>query len=195
MTDARAEVLNIGPSVMVNRSSAIRTPFRFIFVGTDQLTQNRLTIDYLIDLWARKKPSSRLTLYGQQTREIPLPEGVSVAGYIDDLGAAYDEHSIMLTPSFLPGGVKTKVLEAFSYGRPVVANAATFEGMDLTDYPLVFDDLADLEALVLAPDDYLETATAAATVGSDYLKKSHAPDRTAIAWRHAMLGKVATIAA
>ena len=185
---ARAEILNIGPSVTINRSSEVKTPLRFIFVGTDRLTQNRLTIDYLIDLWSRKKPSASLTLYGQQARDIPLPQGVSVAGYINDLGVAYDDNSIMLTPSFLPGGVKTKVLEAFSYGRPVVANTTTFEGMGLTGYPLVFDDLGDLEAFVMAPDDHLQTATEAAAVGADYLRQSHAPERTAAAWRQAMLG-------
>ncbi|AQR61178.1 hypothetical protein BZG35_05570 [Brevundimonas sp. LM2] len=186
--DARAEILNIGPSVAMQHTNAVLKPLRFIFVGTDRLTQNRLTIDYLIDLWRRLSPSASLTIYGQQVRDLPLPDGVSVAGYVDDLSVAYDDHSVLLTPSFLAGGVKTKVLESFSYGRPVVANPTTFEGMNLTGYPLVFDRADDLEAFVLAPDDHLDEAANAADVGAAYLIRSHAPDRTAAAWCKAMLG-------
>jgi len=47
------------------------------------------------------------------------------------------------------GGVKTKVLEAFAFGAPVIGNALTFESM-----PLNIADKAELVALLKSPDQH-----------------------------------------
>ena len=57
-------------------------------------------------------------------------------GFVADLNDVYAPGSILLVPAVLPGGIKTKVLEAFSFGCAVLGNPLAFEGLDIQDYPL-----------------------------------------------------------
>lgn len=134
----RAEIFTVPPFVTLRREPRplLNDQLRFVFVGTDALTQNRLTIDYLLAIWRRHQIAAPLTIFGEQRRSIDLPAGVTIAGYVDSIDDIYDGRSILLSPTFLRGGIKTKVLEGFAYGAPVIGNAATFEAMDIGDYPL-----------------------------------------------------------
>lgn len=161
-------------------------PVRMVFVGADALTQNRLTIDYLFDLWRRERITTPLTIYGLQTRGITPPPHVTASGYAEALTDIYDGRSVLLTPSFLGGGIKTKVLEAFAHGAPVIANARTFESIDAPDYPLLVDEPA-LLALVRAPDAHLDLLRRAAADGAAYVRRAHDPERFAALWRDAVL--------
>lgn len=109
-----------------------------------------------------------------------------VPGYADALTDIYDGRSVLLTPSFLGGGIKTKVLEAFAYGAPVIANARTFESIDAVDYPLPPDEQALIE-LVRTPDAHLDLFRRAAAEGAAYVRRAHDPERFAALWREAML--------
>jgi glycosyltransferase involved in cell wall biosynthesis len=77
---------------------------------------------------------------GRQTRTYSnLPVGVEFLGFVEHLDEFYADIDAVLSPSFVPGGVKTKVYEAFSYGVPVIGNKITFSGIDLPSYyPYVF---------------------------------------------------------
>lgn len=161
-------------------------PVRFIFAGTDTLTQNRLTIDYLTDLWARERPPVELVLIGRRQRTTPLPDGVRALGYIDDIADAYDGRSVLLTPSLLRGGIKTKVLEAFAHGAPVIGNAITFEAMPIGDYPLVCDGEDELIAIIRNPEAFRDRFAVAARFGFDYVQHVHAPDVFARKWRRVL---------
>lgn len=161
-------------------------PVRMVFVGADALTQNRLTIDYLFDLWRRERITTPLAIYGLQTRGVTPPPQVSLCGYADALTDIYDGRSVLLTPSFLGGGIKTKVLEAFAHGAPVIANARTFESIDAPGYPLLLDEPALLE-IVRAPDDHLDLLRRAAAEGAAYVRRAHDPERFAALWRDAVL--------
>ncbi len=157
-------------------------PLRFVFVGTDALRQNQLTIDALAALWAAERIATPLVIYGEQRRRIALPAGVTMPGYAETIDAVYDGRSILLSPSYLAGGLKTKVLEAFAYGAPVVGNAVTFEGMDIGDYPLRIDDPAALLALLHDPEARRATFDAAACHGAAMVRERHDPERFAARW-------------
>lgn len=157
-------------------------PLRFVFVGTDALRQNQLTIDALIALWAAERIATPLAIYGEQLRGLPLPPGVTMPGYAETIDEIYDGRSILLSPSYLAGGLKTKVLEAFAYAAPVVGNAVTFEGMDIGDYPLLFDDPAAMLALLHDPESARATFAAATRHGAAMLCERHDPERFAARW-------------
>jgi hypothetical protein len=155
---------------------------RFIFVGTDGLTQNRLTIDHLVQLWGRHKPPTPLVLFGKQWRTLSLPEGVTAAGYVDSLADIYDPRSVLLAPSFVSGGIKTKVLESFAYRTPVVGNSETFEALELEGYPLLMDDERLLE-LVMEPNRFAPILRQAADQGYACVQSRHTPKVFADRWR------------
>ncbi len=162
---------------------------RAVFIGTDALTQNRLTIDFLLDLWQREAFSMPLVIYGRQTRPLREVRNVTWAGYAKDISDVYAAGSILVTPSFLRGGIKTKVLEGFAHGVPVVGNSVTFEGLDLPDYPLCLDDRAALVAFLKAPSDHSGAIARALKMEEECLHRDHAAPVFAARWAEATLGQ------
>ena len=118
----RRKVHAIVPPVEM-RSGACRSrpPFRFVFIGSDRQTQNKLSLDVLTTLWAELRPATALHVYGSQARKPPDVLNMHWHGFVADLNDVYAPGSILLVPAVLPGGIKTKVLEAFSFGAPCSA--------------------------------------------------------------------------
>ncbi len=180
-----ARVHNIPPAVATPREAP--PPFdrvgRFVFVGTDGLTQNRLTIDYLVELWRKRRPATPLVIFGKQWRKTPLPDGVTAAGYVESLSEIYDDRSVLLTPSFLRGGIKTKVLEAFAHRVPVIGNECTFESTDFHDYPFSLEGEEALLDLIENPDNSTPALRLAADQGYDRIRDRYSPELFARRWR------------
>jgi glycosyltransferase involved in cell wall biosynthesis len=174
------------PTGPVVQSRPFVAPSRFVFVGSETQTQNRLTINYLKELWRRYDITTPLVLVGYRWRDTPLPPNVTAAGYMEELSDVYDGRSVLLTPSFIGGGIKTKVLEAFAHGAPVIGNPLTFEAMALDDYPLNVTEEQALVELIRHPDRHRETFARAAVVGGDYIRKFHDPGTFGARWRALM---------
>lgn len=191
----RATVLAIPPvagSAVARRRapwSSPGAPLRAVFIGTDALTQNRLTIDFLLDLWRQERPSMPLVIYGRQKRPERHVPNVTWAGYVKDISEVYAPGSILVTPSFLRGGIKTKVLEGFAHGVPVVGNSATFEGLDLPDYPLCLDDRDALAAFLKAPSNHSGAIARALKMEEECLQRDHVRPVFATRWAEAVLGR------
>ncbi len=69
-------------------------------------------------------PNATLWVYGDTRdaftgRSFP---GVEWKGFVPDLREAYRTSDVVISPIMFGGGLKTKVLEALAYGRPVVAS-------------------------------------------------------------------------
>lgn len=78
--------------------------------------------------------------------------GMQMAGYLADVVDAYRVATQVVVPLAVGGGTRTKILEAFALGRPVVSTAVGAEGLGAA---------ADHELLLADEDD----ALAAAIVG------------------------------
>ncbi len=167
---AASKIVVIPPPCTVHRRPfKIAPPYRFVFVGSDKLLQNKLSIQFLLKLWEELTPSTELHIFGQQYNlPASLPSNVFSHGFVQSIADIYDENSILLAPSIIGGGVKTKVLEAFSFGAAVVGNSYTFEGMDM-NYPLQIDDAAQLKSIINKPELYHQVFNDAAHVGQNYL--------------------------
>lgn len=138
---------------------------RFIFIGTDQIPQNWLSIDHLVSMWQRLAPPAELLIVGRLQRSYPTVPNVTYAGFVADLREVYTAESVLLTPAFAAGGVKTKVIEAFAYGCPVLGNHATFDGLPLPkSYPLRLP-LRAIDAVVAQPKQHLNSFVVAAEMG------------------------------
>ena len=138
---------------------------RFVFIGTDQIPQNWLSIDHLVSMWQRLAPPAELVIVGRLQRSYPICRNVTYAGFVADLRDVYTADSVLLTPAFAAGGVKTKVIEAFAYGCPVLGNHATFDGLPLPkSYPLRLP-LPAIDAVVAQPEQHLNSFLVAAEMG------------------------------
>jgi hypothetical protein len=169
------------PQDTIRGPQTLKAPLRFVFIGMDTLTQNRLAIEYLLDLWRRLSPPTPLHIFGRMAREWPATPNVFFHGYVSSLEEVYDQHSILLSPVLLRGGIKTKVLEAFAWGTPVIGNDGTFEGMALSHYPIK----EPLEQVVvdIRAEGRLSQLNAAARIGNDYVRRHHDPGVISAAWR------------
>ena len=191
----RATVVAIPPPVgsAIARRRAVwsapgATP-RAVFIGSDALTQNRLTIDFLLDLWQQERLSMPLVIYGRQRRPLRDVRNVAWAGYVRDVSEVYADGSILVAPAFLRGGIKTKVLEGFAHGVPVVGNSVTFEGLDLPEYPLCLDDRAALVAFLKAPSQHSGAIARALKAEEECLQRDHTASVFADRWAEAALGR------
>lgn len=181
--DLAGKIHHIPPEQRIVREGlAPCAPYRFIFVGGDALTQNRLALEMLTMLWRRHRPNSMLHWYGRRTSEgVIIPADFISHGYVEDLASeAYDGHSILLNPTTLAGGVKIKVLEALAHGCPVVGSPEAFEGLSWNDYPLIHkvDDEA-WHSLLVDPERHADQLAKAVCVGQRHIAAEHS--RTAFA--------------
>lgn len=179
----KAAVLVIPPPAKLVRSAPVEVmpPLRFVFVGSDKLLQNALTIDWLLATWRRLKPDANLLIVGRQTRHHDAIVNVEWLGFVEDLSDVYKSSSVLLAPAFIGGGVKTKILEAFGFGCPVAGNATSFEGLEIAQYPLALDDAA-LDALVSHPAAHLPLLRDAAIRGWRFIADVASESRHQAAW-------------
>ena len=191
-TDARgarrASVAAIPPPMPPAVAVPPAPPHRAVFIGSDGLMQNRLTIDHLLGLWDRARLAMPLVIYGRQKRPPRQVPGVVWAGYVRDLAEVYTPGSLLISPTFLRGGIKTKVLEAFAHGVPVIGNPATFEGMNLPDYPFCFADDAALVRFLADPRPRAAEIAAATSAARSLVEREYGEALFRARWAAAMLG-------
>jgi glycosyltransferase involved in cell wall biosynthesis len=143
---------------------------RFIFIGTDALPQNKLTIQLISNLWRLIQPSVEIHIFGHMVSEWPHVPGVIFEGYAATLRQVYTEGSVLFSPGVLPGGLKTKVAEAFAHGCAVVGNEITLEGLHLVDYPLLLATDEEMAEIVKTPTLYLRRMYEGACTGQEYVR-------------------------
>ena len=137
-------------------------PLRFVFIGSDSQLQNRLAIEYLVKLWKRLSPLTPLVIFGRMVHRYDPVPNVVFAGFAKTQADVYTNCSIALCPAFLRGGIKSKVLEAISYGCIPVGNEVSYEGLGFHDDALAMSE-SRLEQFVIEPAvDFIRLVEAAA---------------------------------
>jgi len=167
--DAQARLVGVPPPMDLRAEPWTNAqPFRFVFIGSDRLLQNRAAIDHLLERWRILKPATQLHIYSAQTRPNQNVDGVHWHGFVENLAEVYRPGSVLLLPSLVSGGIKTKVAEAWSFGCPVLGNTAAFEGLEVSDYPLeLMESLWD--PLLLDPQFHMKHFIEAAKLGHEFV--------------------------
>ena len=154
---------------------------RFVFIGSDGLLQNRMAIDFLLKTWATLRPATPLHIYGRQTRAAVPVADVHWHGFVDSLAEVYVPGSIALAPALLLGGVKTKVVEAWAWGCPVLGNSAAFEGYAVPYYPLVAPE-SEWAPFLTEPMAYADLWVRAARIGHAFARDTLSQEQFDRAW-------------
>lgn len=125
----RAELITLGPVYSkVKEPSKSESEMRFIFIGTDKLHQNKIAIEALDNLANSGRLPFKVFIYGEMEDERSSSDHIQYVGFAESLDEVYTAGSIMLIPRSVRGGIKTKVIEAFANGVPVIACSSAFEG-------------------------------------------------------------------
>jgi len=196
----RAEIRILSNAVRLPK--AVRAPsassvFRFLFVGSLGYYPNQDGVRFFCTQVApiiRERASrERATSFvvnvvgsGDSAGLRDLVSGeVRLAGPVPDLRPWYEECDAVVVPIRAGGGTRVKILEAFSYSRPVVTTTMGVEGIQADDHRhlLIADSPEDFAAacLKLMSDKVLRQSLAASA--SDLVSKSYTIEalRTALA--------------
>lgn len=114
-----------------------KTPRTVLFVGTLDYFPNIDAVNYFLsEVWplllARYGKGVRFHIIGRHPPADFRPEtvaGVTLSPCCDDLISAYREAALAVVPIRCGGGTRIKILEAFSFGRPVVSTPIGAEGL------------------------------------------------------------------
>ena len=160
---------------------SVTQPVRFVFIGSDGDGQNRQSIDYLLGLWRRERPNSKLHFYGRQHRVYEPVQNVVWNGFVENIAQVYTEDSILILPVFRAGGIKTKLLEAWGQGRPALINPLATEGLPLRGYPLAIKE-CEWHKFLANPAAFHATCIQAAEIGCRFVAQNLSHDSYAEKW-------------
>ncbi|MCB0320110.1 MAG: glycosyltransferase [Bdellovibrionales bacterium] len=148
-----AEVIPIGfrfPAHIPQRSPR---KGHFVFVGRLDWEPNREgLIWFLTEVWPEviaRNPDVSFDIVGQgesgYLRKFSSLTGVSIRGYVDSLEDVYAEAQASIVPVFLGSGTRVKVVEAASFGCPVISTPLGVAGLHLLPEVTYFsaESLAD----------------------------------------------------
>mmetsp|Transcript_17571 Transcript_17571/g.43833 ORF Transcript_17571/g.43833 Transcript_17571/m.43833 type:complete len:550 (-) Transcript_17571:1259-2908(-) len=112
------------------------TPPRFVFCGGFKHAPNADAVQLLIDfVWPRIRlelPDASLHIYGafcpEKLLQVDNKEGIFVHGYEPKLSTIFGD-GILLAPLRFGAGIKGKIVDAWTFGMPVVTTPIGSEGM------------------------------------------------------------------
>lgn len=99
-----------------------------------------------------QRPNARLSVTGKldgvPVDRLPITEGVTLTGYLDDVRPAIAQSWACVVPLRVGGGTRLKILEAMALGTPVVSTTKGAEGLEVTpgEDILIADEPADFAA-------------------------------------------------
>jgi glycosyltransferase involved in cell wall biosynthesis len=112
-----------------------------IFCGSMDYEPNRDGLDWLLEsIWPLirgQMPDARLRVVGRGADKalidrLEKDESVDWIGEVDDVAPEYHRSGVCVVPLRLGSGTRLKVLEAMSFGNPVVSTSLGAQGIDAT---------------------------------------------------------------
>lgn len=137
------------PSAEINGSIASKEPY-LLFVGTN-FYANVEAVRFIIDNLSShtKLPIKIVGSVCDHFNCRLIPKNVELIGKVEDLAPWYRGAIAMLLPIFSGSGLKTKTIEALSYGKYIIGSPEAFEGIDIKSYP-------DAGAVCAEVSDYIK---------------------------------------
>jgi glycosyltransferase involved in cell wall biosynthesis len=112
---------------------------KLVFVGKMDIPHNSSAVVYFCErIWPRIKqqaPEAKFYIVGKNPiaevqRLQDTCQGVVVTGEVDDMRRIVSDSALMTAPLLFGTGIKTKIVEAMSWGVPVVTNRIGSEGIN-----------------------------------------------------------------
>ena len=124
---------NVAREPVLSVDSPVEQDIDFLFVATMGYAPNEEAALWFLDNVFPLLPEARVALVGAHPSKELLSrasENVLVTGYEEDLPSWYARAKVAIVPILSGSGTRIKVLEAWSYGVPVVSTALGMEGLD-----------------------------------------------------------------
>lgn len=163
-------------------------PFTVLFVGSMGYYPNEdaalfFCSEVLPRLRAMARRPFRLFVVGSypSPRVLALsahPE-VTVTGWVRDIAQCYEQADVVVGPLRAGGGTRIKILEAFSYRRPVVSTARGAEGIDVRHgtHLLIADMPEEFAKECLRLMENVSLGQGLADRAFAFIKANHSPEK------------------
>ena len=145
---------NIEEKPVVRRPERLETttPLRIGFIGA-RSTVNALNMERFLKRFSKFEqiyvpPPIEILIAGNVCSNLSaMGANVKLLGHVSSVGSFYDSIDVVVAPMSFSTGIKIKIGEALSYGKPVVATRNGFNGFPPTDE---YHDLDDVDAVCRA---------------------------------------------
>jgi glycosyltransferase involved in cell wall biosynthesis len=112
-------------------------PPRLLFTGTMSYAPNHQGIRWFVEhVWARVRdslPDARLDVVGKDPPDavtrLDGEDGITVHGFVPSMAPFFAQAHVVVVPILTGAGIRVKIVEAMSAGRPVVSTAIGWEGL------------------------------------------------------------------
>jgi glycosyltransferase involved in cell wall biosynthesis len=153
-----------------------------LYIGTIHYPPNQLGLAWFLKhCWPiirERVPNAEFDIVGRGGDQLqPVPEGVRIHRYVDDITTFYQRASVFVVPLFAGSGIRLKILDALNNGVPVVSTRAGYSGLELIENQdlLVADDAEGFAAhvcrLLMSPQERRRVADN----GRGFVERSHSP--------------------
>ena len=113
---------------------------RILFVGAMHRVEKQEAVlffyNVVFPLIRRRLPDVHLDIVGssppERIRSLARDSGVTVTGFVPSLRPYYEQCSVCIAPTRVPGGIMAKIVNAMGAGRPVVSTSLGNEGIAAT---------------------------------------------------------------
>ena len=143
-----------------------------LFLGSFTYKPNVQAAEFLLEkIWPRihnKIPDTRLTIGGIHQEMIrhfnSPPQGVTFAGFIENLENAYAASTVVVCPILSGGGTRVKIIEAAAHGKAIVSTTIGAEGLNFVNGEsiLLRDDPDDFASACV---ELVESPSQAVSIG------------------------------
>lgn len=123
------KVINIPPSFPENfEDTNTKKKYELIFVGSDN-PFNILSINWFVEkVLPLLTKEIKICIIGRICKHVPDHESIEKVFFADDLKTYYHASKIAICPMLKGTGIKIKVVEAMSYGLPIVGTEKAIDG-------------------------------------------------------------------
>lgn len=93
-------------------------------------------IDKVLPLLLKAEPNIKVVLLGKHLPKNFLKyadNNVESIGFVENISDYYNSASLFISPLFVGSGIRIKILEALSFGVPVIATSIGAEGIELSE--------------------------------------------------------------
>jgi glycosyltransferase involved in cell wall biosynthesis len=138
---APQKVVVIPNSSHARERQALPADSMLLFVGTFDWPPNAQAVEFFVrSCWPQIKaavPGARFLAVGSHPEVVPegirSAAGVEFTGFVPDIEVVYGRARIVVCPVLSGGGTRVKLVEAATFGKPIVSTHLGAEGLDFED--------------------------------------------------------------
>ena len=161
--------------------------YSLVFVGSMEWEPNRDAIKWFVKeifpLIKKKIKNIKLLIVGsfmsEDVQRLDNKKDILVKGFVPDISEVFRETDIFIAPVRLGSGVNVKVLEAMSYGVPVITTSKGAEGIEALhgEHFLIVNTPEEFTDTIKYLLDNKETRKMLGMNAREYISKYHEADK------------------